>query len=142
MVRECLVDERMLPLSQSFRGAARRKSISLVGTPVYDRREQLIHTRQASSPVLPVPSQRLPEHKLPAVRKVSAVQPVASDFPRLEADDAGYIRPGRTRVDTGDQKIRIRQVAPACDIVRQCFPGYAPEQIQAVDQDYRLVQTG
>jgi len=51
-----------------------------------------MHRRQAPYPVLPVSPQRLPEHKLPGVRQVSTVQPVPGDFPRLEADDAGYIR--------------------------------------------------
>src|SRR5215471_9100983 len=97
-----------------------------------------MRTRQTPCPVLSVLAQRLPEHELPAVCQVSAIQTVA-EAPRFEAYDAGYIRPGRTRFDRGDQKIRIRQVAAACDMVWQCFPGYAPEHIQAVDQDYALV---
>ena len=61
-----------------------------------------MHTRQTPCPVLSVLAQRLTEHKLPAVRQVSAFQPVA-EAPRFQADDAGYIRPG-ARVST--QEIR------------------------------------
>src|SRR5579862_1742697 len=83
---------------------------------------------------------RLPQHKLAAVCVVANVQPIGDSAPRA-GNGLVNLRPRGARVYTADHQIEIiAQVVVRVDVLWNCFPVEAPEQVQAIDEDYGLEQ--
>ena len=131
------IDERLLPV-EGFRRATTRETIS-VEFALDDFREEF-GDRSQPKPVSPVSSiQRLPKHKLTAVGVVAQIQPVIDFTPILCA-----LCNGRARfpsVNTADHDVHAVQPSFGIQALGNAFPVQAPEQIQAVGENHRFIET-
>src|ERR1035438_1973060 len=98
-----------------------------------------MNARQPFGAILAVFPQRLAQHELTAISQVPGIHPI-EEFPRFQAHDARDDGAGSTRVNTGDQEVRIGYVLPAANEMRYSLPVEAPEHVQPVNQDYSLVK--
>src|SRR5216684_2841290 len=84
--------------------------------------------------------QRLPQHELAAVCVVAYVQPVRDSAPRA-GNRLMNLRSCGSGVYAADDQIEIiAQVVVRIDVLWNCFPVEAPEQVQPIDKDYGLEQ--
>src|ERR1035441_528578 len=84
--------------------------------------------------------QRLPQYELAAVCVVAYVQPVRDSAPRA-SNRLVNLRSRGARVYTADHQIEIiAKIVVRVDVVWNCFPVQAPEQVQPIDKDYGLEQ--
>jgi hypothetical protein len=139
VVRERLIDKRMLPFERFGRAATR---LGFVIELAVDNIWEEFRDRSQSRGFMSVDVvEWLPKNKLTAVGMVSDVEPIPNAAIGAGNPLMNY-RSGGSRIHATDHQIEVvgNLIAPGHVFWRR-FPIQAPEQVQPVDQDYRFEQS-
>jgi hypothetical protein len=138
MVRERLIDKRMLPFERLGRAAARLRFV--IKFAVDNIREEFSDGSQSRRFVPVNVVERLPEDKLTAVGMVSDVEPIPNAAVRAGNPLVNYCS-GGSRIYAADDQIEVvGNLIAFGHVFWHCIPIQAPEQVQPVDQNHRLEQ--
>jgi hypothetical protein len=138
VVRESLIDKRMLPFERLGRAAARLGFV--IEFSVDNVREEFRDGSQSRSFMSVDVVEWLPENELTAVGMVSNVEPIPNRAIRAGNARVNY-GSGGSRVYATDYQIEaVRNLVAFGHMFWHCFPVQAPEQVQPVDQDHRFEQ--
>ena len=136
MTGQCRIDERFLTI-ESLRCAATRQA--MIVRFVFDDFGEEFRNGAQPERVPPVPTvERLPKHKLSAIRVVAQIQPIVDFAPTLRA--LRNCRPRLPRVDTADHDVYTIKPAFRIQPFWNAFPIQTPKHIQPIGEDDRLIK--